>query len=70
MGYKWRILRHPKTTQERRESGRRGFINEDDYRVKVRSKRNMKNLRNAWDDICRRDWNEKGWKKLRKTQYK
>lgn len=69
------MLRHPKTTQERRESCYQWFEedNEDDlYPIQIyipfRAKRNMENLVNAWDDC----WGprRRSWKYFRKTQYK
>jgi hypothetical protein len=52
------ILRHPKTTQERRASF-------DGY---CRAKRNFSNLPDAWDDFWR--YGYRCWKRYRKTQYK
>ena len=54
-----RYYRHPRTTAEKR-------ANQDtEY---ARSKRNISNLVNAYDDIpvC----HQKSWKKTRKKQYK
>jgi hypothetical protein len=52
------FMRHPKTTQERRQ-------NQDGWGRPCRS---LHSLVNAWDDIWRR--NQRCWKKQRKTQYK
>jgi len=61
-------LRHMKTTQERRANGKRHFLHIDDYKVKIRPRRNAANLSNAWDDY----WIDvpKSWKNYRRTQYK
>lgn len=61
-------LRHMKTTQERRANGKRHFLEIDDYKIKIRPKRNATNLPEAWDDY----WIDvpKSWKKHRRTQYK
>lgn len=66
--YTYRCARHMRTTQERRANGKRNFLYFDDYKVKVRSKRNAANLPEAWDDY----WIHvpKSWKNHRKTQYK
>jgi len=67
----WRGHRHPKTTQERRIA--RAHERDEDlryYGIKVRAKRNFRNLPNAWDDISHSDWGQKNWKNYRRTQYK
>jgi len=61
-------LRRMKTTQERRANGKRCFLHIDDYKVKIRPKRNMSNLPEAWDDYW--IYVPKCWKNHRKTQYK
>ena len=53
------FLRHPKTTQERRAS-LSGY---------GRSKRIFSNLPSAWDDLWRKDCEDRRWKRSRKTQY-
>ena len=55
--YKWMGLRHPKTTQERRES-QEGW---------GRPRRNMRNLVQAYDDIPRQA--QRSWKEYRKEKY-
>ncbi len=58
-------FRYIKTTQEKRWS----FLGENEiYPVKLRKKRNFKNIPNSWDDIIKE--RHKNWKKFRKTQYK
>lgn len=42
----------------------------DDLEPEVRTKRNYKNLPNAWDDKNIASWYDKNWKKYRKTKYK
>lgn len=63
-----RILRRPRTTQERKANCTRNFLEFYGYKVKVRAKRNKINLPNAWDDVHIRK--QKSWKKLRRKQYK
>jgi hypothetical protein len=62
--------RHPKTQSQRKINGRRNFLIYDDYKIKSRSKRNLANLANSWDDISRRDVDDKNWKRYRRFQYK
>lgn len=53
-------MRSPKTTNEKRRVGRRGRSVEG---VRVRAKRSMKNLADAWDDLVlihQRSWKTKG----------
>ena len=64
------MYRAVQTTQERRQAGRRGFIEIDEHRIKVRPKRNEVRLANFWMDIPRNDWRHRSWKRHRKTQYK
>lgn len=64
------IMRHPRTTQERRANGKRDILYFDDFRVHIRARRNFSNLPNSRDDIIRGDYSCKSWKKHRKTQYK
>lgn len=65
--------RQVRTTAERRENGHRcsnGISYSDEHKVKIRAKRSMKMLPEAWDDILRQDWNFRSWKRHRKTQWK
>lgn len=57
------MLRHPRTTQERRAA----CASEVDG-LPVRAKRNHRQLPTAWDDVflCA----PKAWKKLRRAQYR
>ena len=66
--YGHRYLRYPKTTQERRAY----FLTEDElyYGVRLRARRSIRGLPNAWDDYYRGDIHAKNWKKYRRTQYK
>lgn len=66
--YKWHYCRHMRTTQERRVNGRRGYIEEDGYKIKIRAKRSEAQLPCCYEDY----WihTEKCWKFKRKTQYK
>lgn len=63
-------LRHIRTTQELRANGKRDYIVVDGYKVKTRPKRNRANLPNAWWDILNKSWDDRCWKRYRKTQYK
>ena len=64
---KYKVHRKPRTIQERRES--QGCLDEP-YKIKIRNKRNHRNLPNSYDDIKRSDYENKNWKEYRKTQYK
>lgn len=64
------IMRHPRTTQERRANGKRDTLHIDGYDVRLRGRRSFANLPEARDDIIRGDYKRKSWKKHRKTQYK
>ena len=63
-------LRHMRTTQERRENGKRDFIVVEGYKVRIRAKRNQANLPCYWCDIFNRSWEDRTWKRHRRTQYK
>lgn len=66
---KYRGIRHPKTTAERRASV--DLMLDDDaqeYNIRPRTRRNHVNLVNAWDDIPRHY--TRSWKKHRRHQYK
>jgi hypothetical protein len=65
-----RCHRRPKTTQERRENGKRNFIIWDEYKVSIRASRNMSNLVESRDDVMIGTFNHRCWKQFRKTQYK
>ena len=68
---KSRVLRHPKTNQERRLTGRRcQFIIIDGFVLNCRAKRNYACLPSAWDDIMRQDRGDRCWKRHRRTQYR
>lgn len=62
MGY-W--LRLPRSTQERRQSQETW-----EGLVKIRAKRNARNLPDAWDDVPRDDFDDRCWKRHRRHQYK
>ena len=62
--------RRPRTTQERRANGKRHFLKVDDYKVKIRPRRNQANLVEAWDDLMHSYWGHRSWKRHRKTQWK
>lgn len=65
------IFRNPKTTQERRINGSRcQWLLIDEYQIKCKPSRSLKNLPESWDDVIRSDWNSRNWKNYRKTQYK
>lgn len=62
--------RKPRTTQERRANGKRGFLEINDYKIKLRPNRSMSNLVEAWDDLMFSYWGHRSWKRHRKTQWK
>jgi len=59
-------LRHPRTTNERRQA----FQCKDENEPPIRARRNLSNIIHAWDDRCSHC--EKGWKSQskRKKQYR
>jgi hypothetical protein len=57
-----KYYRHPKTRQAIIES-----VYDKKY---IRKKRGRGRLPTSWDDVCRSDYNNRCWKKFRKTQYK
>lgn len=61
------FLRHPRTTQERR-ANQEGPGERLGRRTWCRAKRRCHRLPNAWDDMI--IYNQKCWKKYRKTQYR
>lgn len=63
-------LRHIKTTQERRENGKRDVVLYDDIPIKIRAKRNAARLPDVRCDIQRSCFWDRSWKGFRKTQYK
>lgn len=65
---KYHFLRHPQTTQERRQSSVCTDWKDDYGKVKLRPNRNQTNLPDTWDDI--HIFSQKTWKKKRKTQYR
>lgn len=65
-----RCLRRPHTRQERRFSGHRSIIEQDNYRVYLRARRSFHMLPTVWDDLIRGDKDNRSWKRFRKTQYK
>ena len=65
-----RQFRAPRTTQERRATGKRDSLHIDEYKVRIRARRNFTTLSSSWDDVFRGDWKNRSWKRHRKTQYK
>ena len=64
-------FRRPRTTQERRTTQCRDHIFGHGWlRIKVRSKRNAKNLPNSYDDLSFSYWGHRSWKRHRHTQWK
>jgi len=57
---KYHCMRRPRTTQERRENGKRSQF--------ARPKRSSCNLPNAWDD--KNIVSQRSWKKRRRSQYR
>ncbi len=67
-GYGQRVLRRPRTTQERR-----AYFHDEvsEYGIRIRGRRTPRGLPNAWDDYVRSDvMNYKNWKKHRRNQWK
>ncbi len=68
--------RNPRTEQERRvNSGQRHLRVEVEVggktyevRIRVRGKRSVRMLRNAWDDLVKT--RQRSWKKYRRNQYR
>lgn len=65
------FFRHIKTTSERRIAA----IAEHDEEllevgIRIRAKRNHKNIPNTWDDFYRKDTDHRNWKRHRKHQWK
>jgi hypothetical protein len=73
MGWIWR---NPRTQQERRVNGGRGHLLVElevggktcEFRIRIRGKRSVAMLRNAWDDIVK--GRQRSWKRFRSTQYR
>ena len=64
-------IRHPKTTQERSENGKRcsnGILEYEGHVVRIRAKRSKTALPDSYDDL----WVaiQRSWKKQRNKQYK
>lgn len=51
------------TTQERR-------VNQDNWDGQIRVRGRRRQLPSAWDDIHRNDYDDRNWKRHRRTQYK
>lgn len=65
------MFRNPKTTQERRATQIRGSVLKvDGYNIKVRARRNSRNLVDAWDDIFVSTYGHRSWKRHRRTRWK
>lgn len=62
------MLRYMRTTQERRATQTRGpFLIIDEYHIRIRASRNIRNLTNCWEDIYRRPL--RNWKEHRSNQW-
>lgn len=61
--------RRPKTLQERAQAEAHDEELRE-YGIRVRPRRNKANLPNSWDDVGRTDWDDRSWKRHRKTQWK
>jgi hypothetical protein len=70
----YKKCRHPHTTQERRENGRRcnGGIKyyDEEIVIYVRASRSFYHLPNVWDELWRGDMLDRNWKRFRKHQYR
>lgn len=70
--------RHPRTTQERRITGKRNVIRQDGYEVYIRPARSAANLPTSYDDIwVREHWEGSDgrgpfvcWKRKRRHQWR
>jgi hypothetical protein len=70
-GYRSSIRRHIKTTAERREAERLALDDDAiEAGIRVRAKRNARNIPSYYDDIYRSDFFDHGWKSNRKTQWR
>ena len=58
-------IKHPRTHQELA-----AYCEAADYGVKIRAKRNPRNLPNAWDDKPKADHMARTWKHWRETPWK
>ena len=56
----------PKSTNEKRQY----YACDDEPEIKIRARRNPRHLPDIWDDVCRRDVDNRNWKRFRRTQYK
>lgn len=67
------LFRHPKTFQEIKNSYSIENFNskyENEFFIKIRPNRNSSNLPDLYDDLIRKNYKEKNWKRYRKTQWK
>lgn len=63
-------FRLPKTGNEIRQWSKTRYDEQEyGYKIKVRSARNPRHVPDSYDDISR-PYNERSWKKYRKTQWK
>lgn len=63
-------FRQPQTANEIRQWSNIEHDEEEyGYKIKVRAARNPRHVPNSYDDISR-PYNERSWKKYRKTQWK
>ena len=63
-----KYMRHPRTKAEKK-ANIYNKLEFDDLKIKFcRARRNSKNLPTSWDDVWK--FNERCWKKFRKTKYK
>jgi len=64
-------LRHPKTTNEKRQWHALEFERSNSgYKVRARARRSWKRLVDTWDDIMNSSIDIKSWKRYRKNQWK
>ena len=61
------MCRNIRTTQERRANQGGQWIEDQGFLIFAKIRRT--HLPNAWDDIIRRDYKERSWKRHRNTQY-
>jgi hypothetical protein len=67
MGGGYSYHRAIRTTNERRWTH---AWDDEEFAPKPRSARNLNNIRDSYDDLCRSDYRNKSWKRHRKFQWK
>lgn len=64
------VLRHPRTTQERRSAAALNFeLDYAELRVRVRGCRGVETLPTYYDDLFKSRRGDRSWKNLRRAQW-